>query len=333
MHVDTVSRNRAGAHAAPPGTEAKSQPPNEPVCSVSESLAHGLVTRLATELDEVQRLRARRIAPPSPTMKRAAAYRNTIAYLTRLIPAKHIVAQVSEGDQSGKDKDAHHMLLHWGVAARSSESARDHALELQVALIWARHPNPDYRVMCRMQRHALMRLFFRLRTTSETEVMRELHEFGRACAHWSRAVGRLPSDSEILLPTGRGAFVLRRDREIEGGYVVVTWMSDERMVDNPRRQRAVQQARKEGGIVVNHVEAFPILSAERLERLARDLAARGATAETVAQVYNRLCDQQFGECSRLPAEWRFVEPGQLRPPAAPEQPQLKAAAQRERMRA
>jgi hypothetical protein len=124
--------------------------------------------------------------------------------------------------------------------------------------------------MCVVARHTIMRLFFRLRTTKQAEVLAELMELGDSFFRFLPVLRRLPWSSELLLPSARGSFVIVRDRRGDSGFAVVTWMSDERMTDNMRRHDAVARARAERGLVVNFPNAFPVISSPRLEAVGDD---------------------------------------------------------------
>lgn len=286
---------------------------DDAICSVSESLAHGLVTRLTTEIEDVRKRMDEHTHLGGPKTKRAAGYRATKAYLEKAIPSDLVMHRHSRGDQSGKDKDARYLVTHWGMLYQAFEATKpdNDCLELAFTAVEARRLTLWSERMCVVARHAIMRLFFRLRTTKQAEVLAELRELGDSFFRFLPVLRRLPWGAELLLPSARGSFVIVRDRRGDSGFAVVTWMSDERMADNMRRHAAVARARAERGLVVNFPNAFPVISSPRLEALGKD-------EQISAQLLNRLCDRFFHESTRLPAEWRFREREEipLEPPSA-----------------
>lgn len=272
------------------------------VCSVSESLAHGLVTRLTTEIEDARSRLDRSTQLAAPQAKRAAAFRSTKAYLDKAIPADLVLHRHARGDQSGKDKGARYLVTHWGMLYQAFDAAKPDMdrLELAFTAVEARHATMWSERMCVVTRHAIMRLFFRLRTIKQADVLAELMALGDGFFRCLHVLRRLPWGAQLLLPSGHGAFVIVRDRGGDSGFAVVTWMSDERMTDNMRRHNAVVCARAERGLVVNYPNVFPIISSPRLEAVSSD-------EQISAQMLNRLCDRYFDASSRLPADWRFRE--------------------------
>lgn len=268
-------------------------------CSVSESLAHGLVRRLANELGEESRQALRAAGLPTPRVKRAVAYRTAVDFHLRAIPQGLRVAVFASGDLRGKSKDSMVAILHWG----RNDISDDH-LCLQLTQVDARRVNSETMSLCQVTRHAVMRLFFRLRTTDQDAVMRELSDMAVQAFCSTPLLGALSDEAQVLVPSKNGAFALARNAYGFPPIVVKTWMSDERMQDNMHRLHAVRHARSEqNGLVVNLGPRFPIVSQTRLQAARRD-------GERLygSEVINRVCDRQFDECSRLPAEWRFHEP-------------------------
>lgn len=273
----------------------------EAACSVSESLAHGLVSRLTGLIQDIREHLDARVSVPELTVKRAAGFRALKSYLHKSIPAELVVAVNARGDQSGKSKDASYTVVHWGMIERAYDQrpAAPDALELVITGVFARQACMRSRKMCTVTRHAIMRTFFRLRTLDPSEVMDELHELGRGILASHQVIDRMSWECQLLIPTRRGAFVLVRDRDGSSDFAAITWMSDERMQDNLRRQRAVVHARQDGGVVVNHPQAFPII---------RKPWVADGFGESIAKQINRQCDSFYDDRSRLPAEWRFHEP-------------------------
>jgi len=298
------------------GSQAGNVSSPEAVCSVSESLAHGLVTRMTGGAAQTRQRLAERVPLPSLTSKRAAQYRAACTYVLNAIPRDLLVLSTSNGDQSGKDKNAWRLFFHWGCLTAlevlsGSQSVADDQREqlvLMVSGVYARHRSISSRSIALVSRHALMRLFYRLKTTDESPVLDELADFAVALSCFKDVTDRMSWDCELLVPSRSGAFVLVRDRTGSADVAVRTWMSHDRMVDNRWRQAAVALAREENGLVVNHTGGFPVMSRRRLA------AATGGKPFANAVVLNRVCDAAFGTASRLPADWRFHEPQDIPAP-------------------
>lgn len=229
------------------------------------------------------------------------------SWIQRAVPPQLFVSGWHVGDQSGKDKNASFMVFHWGELdilpsvgqeRKLAEHRRDH-LVLFVTGVGARKCAISSTSVCSVSRHALMRLFYRLKTTDERVVLAELADIGQVFLRYKDVIDTMGWDCELLVPSKSGAFVLVRDRDFAGHRIVSTWLSDARMVDDGTRHAAVAMARQEGGVVVNNVGGFPIVSRARLEK-------GGARGMVSAVELNRLCDQSFGASGRLPEGWRFI---------------------------
>lgn len=272
--------------------------------SVSESLAYGLVTRLAREAAQTERILRARIGFPAPTAKRAAAFRAAVVWLRRTIPRQLVAGELLMGDQTGKDKAAVFGVLHWSAQSLGEASG----LELNFSHVDARKLAVREQVLGSVSRHALMRIFFRLRSMEAENVLSELADLAQTASAWRRATRALPPRAELLVPSRRGAFVLVQDQLRPMTFAVRTYMTDQRMEDVPERRHAVAVARAEQGVVVNHAPFFPILSRRRLLRADGQAPEDGAvppSALATPEGLNRLCDLQCGDRSRLPADWRF----------------------------
>ena len=138
---------------------------NEPLCSMSESLAHGLVKRLSTESRAANRVTVQAAGIPVLPMKQAAAFRAACRWLDTTIPAALKIASVRIGDARGKHKDSLYGILHW----LAREDAR--SLVASCLLIEARKLTPTYTDLLEVSGHALMRLFYRLKTTDAAIVL------------------------------------------------------------------------------------------------------------------------------------------------------------------
>lgn len=263
---------------------------SDQVCrvSVNESLAHGLVTRLMREADEsTQRLNL--AVKLRATRKRAATYRAKRDLLRRAIP-EQLRGREFDADPSGKSKDGFYTIEHWGCGTVSTVAGRKPAvragsLVLAKSFVSPRSLQCGTLMLASVSRHALMRLFHRLRTTDQQEVMHELNALARL--FWSNVsvFDHLGIDALLLIPTTRGAFVAVVDDTYAELVTVKTWISDARLENEPKRLEAVRRARAEDGYVMDDGTYYPVISAVALQRhLGPDASL------TNWQQLNELCD-------------------------------------------
>lgn len=288
---------------------------NDPAqMSMSESLAHGLVTRLTDgALRRHESVRSR--AHDRHTVKRAASYRLAREYLRNCVPPELRAMEYEAGDRTGKSKDAKYTLLHWDSPKMLLDIIDDEHepqprhdsgdLVLVSCMVDSRHTRVRYAPIMTVGRHALMRLFFRLRTLDEAAVFSEMRDLVGCFMDHFHLAHHLGPCADLLMPTSHGAFVLTRMRERPAEMYIKTWMNDDRMIDNPRRQKAVIRARAEGGVVLNELGAFPIISRQRIEAEGKNWA--GLTGKDL----NWHCDQFYPLHTRLPADWRFANKSTL----------------------
>jgi len=275
-----------------------------PTGSISESLAHGLASKMASAVREANIAAVGRRRAQPPTVKRAAAYRAARELLRASVPGRYRGFEY-EVDESGKNKNGYYMLDYWDTAdafERLGEVSKGSESELMLisAFIRARDVSVRTAPICAVSRHALMRLFYRLRTADESAVMAEIQ--GLASVFWSHLMimRQASIEAELLVPSAKGAFVVVLDARRPGEFIAKTWMSDERMMDNVRRLHAVFVARAENGLVVNHTGSFPVISGERLKAAGvHDLL------DPTAQELNAMCDALSPGNGLLPWSWRF----------------------------
>jgi hypothetical protein len=165
--------------------------PNEPVCSVSESLAHGLVKRLSTESRAANLATVQAAGIPVLPMKQAAAFRAACRWLDTTIPAALKIGSVRIGDARGKHKDSFYGIIHW----LPREDTR--SLVASCLLIEARKLTPTYTDLLEVSGHALMRLFYRLKTTRAAIVLAELSAGVLAFNQWADVLHHLPAGCDI----------------------------------------------------------------------------------------------------------------------------------------
>jgi len=231
---------------------------------MSESLADGLVTRFVREWTEADGEMAL-LHPPPQTIKRAAGFRRLVTWLNATVPNALQLGKVKLGDQTGLSKDAMYFLLHFAPGDR-----RDW-MEVAVTSVGARKVNVASGVLVRFSRHALVRLFQRLKTVDPAQVVAELAVAIRVFWTWRPLYLQLDDQPRILAPTPRGALVLVGDMELQGVVVAKTWLSDERMSIDYAMARAVGQARDEGGFVLMADRSLAVVSSERLEGEVKSL--------------------------------------------------------------
>lgn len=278
--------------------------PSEGATSISESLAYGLASKMAAGVRERTIGAAARVRSPVKTAKRAAAYRGTRDRVKQMVPDVLRVNEY-EVDESGKDKHGFYMLDYWDTADafdRLGENRKANEGELMLICTTVRAKDSSVRTVpvCSISRHALMRLFYRLKTSDEAVVMAELRSLASALWHQPGVLRQASIEAELLVPTPHGAFVVVVDARRPGERIAKTWMSDLRMTDNMRRLHAVLVARAERGMVVNHTGGFPVISSARLEtNKAKN------PRDPDAQDLNALCDALCPAQGLLPWSWRF----------------------------
>ena len=269
--------------------------PAEPPCSMSESLAHGLVNRLTSESREADLVACLSAGMPALPIKPAAAFRAGCRWLDATIPAGLMIGRGYTGDARGKKKDSRYGIIHW--------SPREDARSLVASLILLEVRK--LRVTCtdflEVTGHALMRLFYRLKTTDSAVVLAELSAAVLTFDHWAAVLDRFPVGCSVLVPTPTGVLAVAANRvpgSTSAGCVGRTWISHSRLQDNPARLDAAKRAFAERGIVVN-VWPFPLLTPARI------VAMRDQTQATGADLLNRVLQAQFPPGRRLPDEWHF----------------------------
>ena len=268
---------------------------NEPICSVSESLAHGLVKRLSSESRAANLATVQAAGIPVLPTKQAAAFRAACRWLDTTIPAALKIARVRIGDARGKHKDSLFGILHW----LPREDTR--SLVASCLLIEARKLTPTYTDLLEVSGHALMRLFYRLKTTDAAIVLAELSAGVLAFNQWAQVLYHLPAGCDILVPTPGGVLAVAANGipgSTESVFVARTWMSHSRLEDNAARLDAAKRALDERGIVLN-LWPFPLLSPSRID------AMREQTQATGLELLNRVLESQLPPGRRLPADWRF----------------------------
>jgi hypothetical protein len=245
---------------------------SEPVSGMSESLAHGLVTRFVEQWRQADVVSLMRHPPPLK-QKRAAAYRANCAWLSRSVPKSLQIMVVRSGPQNGVDKSGRYALLHW-------EPADDEDwLIVGVQLVCANQPGVESRLLTLVSRHALVRAFQRLKTDDPRVVLDELApsiELYWDLRPFHVALGR----PIIMVPTRRGGVLVAPHEETPNAVFFKTWISDERMVERPGRLRAMQRARAEKGMVLMVDGRFAVFS----EASFRHSDTRQAIASCLARL-------------------------------------------------
>ena len=167
---------------------------------------------------------------------------------------------VRQGAQSGKDKAGAMALVHWQPEPRTKW------LLVAVQTVSAHRPDILSHLLVTVSRHALVRLFQRLRTSDPLVVLDELAQSMKTYWHFHLSHVDVFGRADIMVPTRRGAVAIGADESDPVGTVVKTWISDERMQERPARLRAVQRARAEDGYVLMANARFIVLSNESLKQ-------------------------------------------------------------------
>ncbi|MBK6973169.1 MAG: hypothetical protein IPH26_09555 [Sterolibacteriaceae bacterium] len=233
---------------------------SEPVCSISESLAHGLVNRLAAECRASDLAAIQSAGMPALPLKPAAAFRAACRWLDSTIPEELWIGSVQLGDDRGKSKDAQYAVIHW--------APRDDTRSLVASclMLSARKLKIVRSDLLDVTGHALMRLFYPLKTTSAPAVLAELSAGVLSFDQWATFLYRLPEFCDILVPTSAGALAVARNcipGSTKADFVARTWTSHARIADNPARLDAVQRAFAEQGVVLN-ARPYPLLTRPRI---------------------------------------------------------------------
>ena len=170
------------------GTSSSAADAETRAWSMSESLAHGLFNQMSRRADEDGQRAYDRHPRPEPSGKRASAYRAARKWMNTVLLPEQFLGEVPLGDQSGKDKKACTFIIHWDTNPLC-DVGREHLpadLVLHVTMIDARHVHIDHKQIATFTKHALMRLFYRLKTTSSALVLQEVGDMARLLFRWQR---------------------------------------------------------------------------------------------------------------------------------------------------
>ncbi len=230
--------------------------------STSESLASGLVSRLVREWTENDqryweskraKAGARRIS--ALPLKRAHAYRVLMERSLGLVPQGHQLIVSEHGDKSGLDKRAGFAVVHWSVVAGLRR--------LEVVMTYGR---PGWRLPLRwllftLADHALQRMFYRLKTTSDKEVLTELAQASRIfCAWYPYLITHLQESMSIGVPTPKGMLLVKRtptcERFTPFGSTATTWVNDDLIEARKAQAEPLREARLHGGLVMQVGDAY-----------------------------------------------------------------------------
>ena len=231
-----------------------SAPPTAPSAfSVSESLARGLVARLVAEWHEQhviftakQKEASKYGRIPKLPVRRALAYRVICERTRGLVPPSQVIIEHAHGKQDGMEKSAGFSVIHWAV--------REQVQRLVVLMTYVR---PGWRLPRRwalfeMSTHALRRLFFRLGTLEQGPIFAELEPAIHTLCAWFPLLMVLAEEDHAIafgIPTPQGILYLKRQRE-SADFLVLTWISDRRMIYRLAELNAVEIARQENGVVL-----------------------------------------------------------------------------------
>lgn len=225
----------------------------DPIPGMSETLAEGLVSRFITVWRDREMSSVQRAITPQ-TMKRAAAYRATRDWVVRSVPRELFIFNAEFGASSGLDKRAMFLIAHWQPSSTRA------CLDAMVTRVFARDGQVDFLPILIVTRHALVRLFQRLRTADPDRLMHELNTAALSCMTLALSGRSVLSGHDFLVPTPSGAAIVNIDPTLAAVMALKTWLSDARMRDSPGRLKMVERARREKGLVVIVDDGFVLLS-------------------------------------------------------------------------
>jgi hypothetical protein len=189
----------------------------------NESLARGLVQRTLRETSHRQVAAMQRADSAfAPTRRRRGpVFRALVNFMDGCLEDRILVRELI-----GEGKHAHAHWLYWEVVAS------DDALRIGTAIIEARNPGIKEAELLRVSRHALQRLFQRLRTDDPTEALAELVPAALSAAHLQAKAIENGERYQVHLevPTPLGDAVIVWDAEADC-FLVKTWIHRDSMND------------------------------------------------------------------------------------------------------
>ncbi len=275
------------------------------VVSMNETLAHGLTSRLVSEVLEPAITRFERQPRPIGTSKRPALYRGTMRWLIDALAGPALIDKIAEGDQSGCDKNASFSIMHW-----LPQPSRNRLLVQQIT-VRARDPGHVYtQIDAAATNHAVTRVFQRLKTGDQGAVLSEL----RACIqNGMRPIYQMEwAPDNMLVPTPHGYAIFGVDFENHRGNpasLVVKTFLPTGYIEQPHKARSIELAREERGVALEiagyHVVISPIRVRDATPERATDMQAAVREALTTCI------------CRQIPARHRdavmdAIEAGQKR---------------------
>lgn len=227
--------------------------------SMSESLAVGLVNRMVNDYAfhyknylSTTAKAVRRENVTTVPKKRCVAYRFLSRRTTLAIPNNQQVIIHTQGKQDGTSKSAKMSVIHWHAA---EDSRRLTLLVTYLAPGWVLAKRW---VLFEMSKHALQRLFYRLKCLEPAPILQEIKPAIDIIAKWYGFIIRLIYSSHdalsIGIPSTQGVLYFKKSYETTphspASLIASTWVSDTRMQDRPEKLDIVNKARSEGGIVI-----------------------------------------------------------------------------------
>ncbi len=275
----------------------QAQEPQKIYTSVNETLAYAMVDGLYTITLEKQD-DIRRLPPPLHNgRKRAAAIRHHMRWLIarstpfgllgtacvepkggKLLPARN----------DGKSRRAVYVQLHWVMLKPVHREYQYPMLRMDLITYTFRKGHSYAQPLLRISRHALMRLYRRLGTTSHDLVMQELNQLSTYHAHLymllNHAVPR--ADQVWILRSRNGVFLVCRDEDDASVMVAKTWLSHRRLEGSAlaRKLAALPQGCRDP-LILKDMPTLPMVSLHEL--LQRSPAA--TPEELPRLVHQALC--------------------------------------------
>lgn len=308
-----VSSPAAAALAGGAGRSSEGSPANSPALqamrqrfSMSTSLASGLARRLLAGAREKE-LATLNYRPPDPNTKRAVFYRQLRNHRLAITPKLNLIS-LNESDPTGKSKDSTFEIVLWSLPAE--EDVHTSGIEVLSEIYHSRNATLSAMDMMRLSQHALMRMFYRLKTDDETRVLHELRCGAMAVRRHIMALRYLGQEAQVLVPTPSGALILEinKERRSMAPLSANTWISNELIAQRPRQRHAMDAARQCQGFVLDHPSFYTVLSPERVRAVVKTTGAQGAYWGGISpEQINRMVDSTLPEHTRLPAGWRFTD--------------------------
>lgn len=257
-----------------PPHDADSRPRTDsPITSVDERLAYCMVDGLYTKSLDEQDAVINRTPLPLRNRKRAVNFREYVRWLqTRIVPqgllGKAFVEQRGNSlvSSDGTNKRAVYVQLYWVMHKPRHIGQRPH-LQMELLTYTARKGSAFIMPLLRVSRHALMRLYRRLGTTSHDTVRLEFNHLAVYYPHLCMLQNHAQPNSDYVwvLRSLNGVFLVCRDDAGSSLLVVKTWLSN-RHLAGTALARKFQELSPEchAPLILKDLPALPMVSLEEI---------------------------------------------------------------------